>query len=127
MSFGLGFSMPHLMKVAGASAPVVVPMTLRNSTSVAQTATTSGFNYLIYANNWWSQGHTYGNLNVWVAGGGWYWSGRVHLLQNSGLNAVYPEYVNNISSPSNYWDGAGGNYILFNIVASTTLYYRFTA
>ena len=96
-------------------------------TSVTQTASQSGFNYLIFANNWWYQGHTYGNLNVWVAGGGWYWAGRVHLTQNNGLNAVNTEYVNNISNPTNFWDSSGGNYICFTIVASTTLYYRFTA
>jgi len=100
---------------------------ITNHTSVAQTATKSGFNYLIFANNWWSQGHTYGILNVWVTGGAWYWSGRVYLLQNSGLSAVNPEYINNISNPTNYWDSSGGNYINFTIVASTTLYYRFTA
>ena len=35
MSFGLGFSMPHLTKVAGAAG--VVPMTIRNSAYIAQT------------------------------------------------------------------------------------------
>ena len=96
-------------------------------TSAAQIAMQVAFNYLIFVNNWWYQGHTYGILNVWVSGGASWWSGRVHLTQNNGLNAVYADNVNNISTPTNYWDGTGGNYINFNYVGSTTLYYRFTA
>jgi hypothetical protein len=95
--------------------------------SLEQTAIQSGFNYLIYVNNWWYHGHTYGILNVWVNGGGWWWSGRVHLTQNNGLNAVYADNVNVLSNPTNYWDSTGGNYICFNITGITTLYYRFTA